>query len=435
MKYRLFLLFTLLALSARSQKTVSWSLQDCITYAVDNNITVRKTALDKQTAELNYQQQKNNKLPSVTGSGSLNGSRGSTIDPITSNFVNQTIVSNSYGVSGQLILYQGNKLNLQIEKNALLVNQSSLYQQEAENNIKLNVIETYLQALYYNEGITIAENAAASSAEELSQARTRFNAGAMAQKDLADIETQHASNEYTVVAARNLYAQQVLQLKQLLELDPVTDFSIQAIALTDVQEVLPDKQSLFATATATLPDLKIYDTQNEILKKELDITKSGFKPTLSLNAGLNTGYTNTMEYKLATQMYRNFSQQAGLTLSVPIFSKKQNKTNVALAKINIEQNTLDKLAASKTLYSKIESAWQNALANQTQQNSAKVARDNAKLAYDLARKKYDFGGLTTTELSVSRNNYLTAEQTYLQSKYLASLYTSLLDFYQGKKFN
>jgi len=435
MKYYIILLSIFLTGRLAAQSDPIWSLQDCIDYAVSNNITVKKTILDKQTAAINYKQQKDNKLPSVSGSGSFNTSRGSTIDPITSSFLNQTISSNSYGINAQMVLYQGNSLNLQIEKNELLVQQSALYQKEAENNIKLSVIESYLQVLYYNEGITIAKNAAASSAEELSQARVKFANGAIAQLDLADLETQHATNEYNVVAAQNQYAQQLLQLKQLLELDPSESFNIKPVALIEELKEIPDKQTVFSIASQTLPDIKLFDAQEDILKKELEITKTGYKPTLSLNGGLNSGYTNTMNMSFIDQIHGNFSQQIGLTLSIPIFSKYQNKNNVALSKINIQQNQLNKTAASKTLYSTIETAWQNAVANQTQQVSAKTTRDNAELAYNLARKKFDFGGLTTTELSVSRNSYLTAEQTYLQSKYLAVLYSSLLDFYQNNNSN
>lgn len=432
MRYLFLILIVCSGLIAKSQNTASWSLQDCINYAITHNISVQKKVLDKESADINYKQSVNNKLPSVNGSASLNTSHGSTIDPITSSFLDQTIYSNSFGVNGQLVLYQGNSLNLQIEKNALLVNQSTLYQQQAANNITLSVIQAYLQALYYYEGIGIAKNAAASSAEELKLAEIKFKNGAIAQKDLADVQTQHAQNEYSVVAAQNLYNQQVLTLKQLLELEPGTDFGIKAVALDSTNEAIPDKQTVYQQAIQHLPDLKIYDVQKDILGKELSIAKAGNKPTLSLSAGVNTGYTNTMDYNYITQIHRNFSQQAGLTLSIPIFSKYTNKTNIALAKINIKQNELDKQSSAKTLYANIETAWQNAIANNAQQASAKVARDNAELAYDLARKKYDFGGLTTTELAVSRNSYLSAEQTYLQTKYMANLYRSLLDFYTGE---
>jgi outer membrane protein len=409
-----------------------WTLQDCLDYAVENNITVKKTALDKTTAQLNYQQQKNNKLPTIYGSSSLGLTNGSSIDPITSSFVNQNILSNSFGISGNIAIYQGNKLNLQIEQNKMILDQSSLYQKQAENNIVLNVLQTYLQSLYYYEGIEIANYTANSSAQELKLTQTKYKNGAISKLDLADVETQNAQNQYTVVSSENLYNQQVLKLKQLLELDPSVDFEIEKTSLPDIEETIPDKQQVFAQATENLPDLKIYDAQNEILNKALQITKAGYKPTLSATAGLNTGFTSTQDFTYFNQIKNNFNKSVGLSLNVPIFSKKQNNTTVELAKIDIEQNQLDKISAGKTLYSSIETAWQNAIANQAQQKSSKVARDNAKLSYDLSNKKFEFGGLTTTELSVSRNTYLTNEQTYIQSKYMAVLYTQLLNFYQGK---
>lgn len=409
-----------------------WTLQDCLDYAVENNITVKKTVLDKTTAQINYQQQKNNKLPTIYGSSSVGLTNGSSIDPITSSFVNQNILSNSFGISANAVLYQGNKLNLQIEQNKMIADQSELYQKQAENNIVLNVLNAYLQALYYYEGIEIAKTTANSSAQELKLTQTKYKNGAISKLELADVETQDAQNQYTVVSSQNLYDQQVLKLKQLLELDPGIDFQIEKVNLNDLMDEIPDKQQVYTLATENLPDLKIYDFQNEILTKSLEITKTGYLPTLSATAGLNTGFTSTQDYSYFNQVKNNFNKSVGLSLNIPIFSKKQNDTNVQLAKINIEQNNLDKISAGKTLYSNIETVWQNALANQAQQKSSKVARDNAKLAYDLANKKFEFGGLTTTELAVSRNTYLTNEQTYLQSKYMAVLYTQLLNFYQGK---
>ena len=427
-KYLIITLF--IGIFAPAQKV--WTLEDCLDYAVKNNISVKKTVLDKTTASLNYQQQKNNKLPTVYGSASVGLTNGSSIDPITSSFLNQNILSNSFGVSGNVTVYQGNKLNLQIEQNKMILDQASLYQKQAENNIVLNVLDAYLQALYYYEGIESAKYTANSSAQELKLTQVKYKNGAISKLELADVETQDAQNQYTVVSTENLYNQQVLKLKQLLELDPSVEFQIEKVTLSNLMETIPDKQEVFAQAIENLPDLKIYDAQNEILAKALEITKAGYKPTLSASAGLNTGYTSTQDYSYFSQVKNNFNKSVGLSLNVPIFSKKQNDTNVKLAQIDIEQNKLDKISAGKTLYSSIETAWQNAIANQAQQKASKVARDNAKLAYDLASKKYEFGGLTTTELAVSRNTYLTNEQTYLQSKYMSVLYTQLLNFYQGK---
>ncbi len=409
-----------------------WSLNDCIDYALANNITIKKSQLDNTTAEINYEQQKYNKLPSVSGSASGSVSNGSRIDPITSDFVSRQIYSNNFGINGQMTLFQGNTLNLRIEKNEILVKQSELYLEDAKNNITLSVLESYLQALYYHEGIKIAENALKSSEEELKQAQIKFENGAIAQIDLVSLETQHSNNQYTLVSNKNLYDQQVLSLKQLLEIEPATSFQIENVTLEEFATLIPDKNEVFAKAITVLPDLKIYDLNNQSLEKDLSIAKAATLPTLSLSAGMNSGYTNTLSYDYIKQLRTNFSQQTGLTLSIPIFSKYQNRSNIQLAKVQLQQNELDKIAASKNLYAKIETIYQNAISNAAQQNASKVSRDNAKLSYDLASKKFEFGGLTTTELAVTRNTYLNAEQTYLQSKYLAVLYQKLLKFYQGE---
>lgn len=426
------LFFGLFSLPIQAQQI--WSLQDCIDYAVANNIAVKKSKLDQINAELNFKQQQYNRLPSLAANGSLTLSNGTAIDPITSDFISQNIFSNSYNLNANVVLYQGNKLNLEIAKNQLLVNQSKLYQQQAENNIVLSVLEAYLQGLYYQEGIKIAEYTVASAKEELAFAQVKYDNGALAQLDLTNVETQYAQSQYNVVNSQNLYELQVLKIKQLLELDPQENFQIETLDLDELGQLTPDKQAVYLAAIEQLPDLKIYDTQGNVLEKELSIYQANRLPTLSLNAGLNTGYSNSMNRNYWNQVENNFNKSVGLTLSIPIFSKLQNKTNVKLAQVAIQQNELDKVSASKTLYANIETAWQNAIGNQAQQLASKVARDNAKTAYELANKKYEFGGLTTTELLVSRNTYLTNEQTYLQSKYMAVLYQNLLSFYQGKKF-
>ncbi len=331
-------------------------------------------------------------------------------------------------------LYQGNKLNLQTDRSQLLLEQNELYVQEAKNNITLSVLEAYLQALYSYEGIEVAKNAASSSAEELKQAQTKFANGAIAKLSLAEIETRHANNQYAIIQAENQYANRVLTLKQLLELPPNSDFAI-ALNLQedDYVAIIPNKNEVFAEAKQTLPNLKIYQSQQKIAEKDVAIARAGALPSLSLQAGVNTGYSNLNDLGYATQLDSNFGQTIGASLNIPIFSQNKNKSNVKLAKLTQQQAVLEEQQAEKELYTKIETAWQNATTHQAQQAASRTARDNAKLAYDLAVKKHEFGGLTNTELLVSQNAYLSAEQTYLQNKYMSALYVQLLNFYQGKE--
>jgi len=386
-----------------------WSLADCINYAVNNNITVKKTQLGQQTAAINLDQAKSNRLPAVSGNISANANHGSVINQITNNRVNQTTITNSMGVSASMPLYEGNKLNLQIERATLALEQNDLYVKEAQNNIAL------------------------SSEEQLAQAQQKYENGAIAKIDLIEIETQHANNQYNVVLAKNQYENQVLTLKQLLELPPGTEFGIEIIQKEDVSAPIANKEEVYRQALEQLPTTKIYEKQKELAQKDIQIAKSGFLPSLSLSGGINTGYSDRDTEKYMTQLKNNFGQTIGLSLNIPIFSRYQNKNNVALARLSESQADLDRKQAEKDLYTKIETAWHNATTRQAQEVASKKARDNAKLAYELAEKKHEFGNLTNTELLVSRNTYLNAEQTYLQNKYMVLLYQQLLNFYQGKE--
>ena len=431
MKYRI-LLASLLSLPMWGQQKL-WSLTDCINYAVNNNITVKKTQLGQQTAAINLDQAKNNRLPAVSGNISANANHGSVINQITNNRVNQTTITNSMGVSASMPLYEGNKLNLQIERATLALEQNDLYVKEAQNNITLSVLEAYLQALYQYENIAVAKNTALSSEEQLAQAQQKYENGAIAKIDLIEIETQHANNEYNVVLAKNQYENQVLTLKQLLELPPGTEFGIEIIRKEDVSAPIANKEEIYRQALEQLPTTKIYEKQKELAQKDIQIAKSGFLPSLSLSGGINTGYSDRDTEKYMAQLRNNFGQTIGLSLNIPIFSRYQNKNNVALARLSESQADLDRKQAEKDLYTKIETAWHNATTRQAQEVASKKARDNAKLAYELAEKKHEFGNLTNTELLVSRNTYLNAEQTYLQNKYMVLLYQQLLNFYQGKE--
>jgi len=431
MKYKI-LFVSLLSVPMWGQQKI-WSLADCIRYAVDNNITVKKTQLGQQTAAINLDQAKNNRLPSVSANISANANHGSVINQITNNRVNQTTLTNSMGVNASMPLYEGNKLNLQIERATLALEQNDLYVKEAQNNITLSVLEAYLQVLYQYENIAVAKNTVLSSEEQLTQAQQKYENGAIAKIDLIEIETQHANNQYNVVLAKNQYETQLLTLKQLLELPPGTEFGVEIIRKEEVSAPIANKEEVYRQALELLPTAKIYDKQKELAQKDIQIAKAGYLPSLSLSGGVNTGYSDRDIEKYAAQLKNNFGQTIGLSLNIPIFTRFQNKNNVALAQLSVSQAELDRKQAEKELYTKIETAWHNATTRQAQEEASKKARDNAKLAYELAQKKHQFGNLTNTELLVSMNTYLNAEQTYLQNKYMVLLYQQLLNFYQGKE--
>ena len=421
-------------LSETDPDQVTWSLQDCINYAALNNLTVLDAQLDASSAAVNYKQSKQQRLPNLTGSASESYSRGYSIDPITSNYVNQDIFSTSTSLNTSITLFQGSQLNNQIDQNALLLDQSALFIEEAKNNITLSLTEAYLQALYYKEAIAVAKNTLAGSQQESKIAKSRYDAGAIAKKDYSDALSQEASNNYELIQAQNSYEAQLLLLRQLLELEPETTFDIVDPDIDyNGSTLLLDKVDVYHNALNTLPEIAASKLDIDISEKDLEIAKGAYLPTLSLTGSLGSGYTSIQDMSFTDQFDINFNQRLGLSLSVPIFNRGQTKANVQNAKINIEKANIAMRTQEKELYNKVETAWRNARSSQEQLLAAEAARNAAKDSYDLAQKQYEVGAINTTDLVLTQNTYSNAEQNYIQAKYLGILYAQLLQFYQGNE--
>lgn len=411
-----------------------WTLEECIAYAKEKNISIKTAELTKNTAEVNYEQSKSERLPNLSGSASQNLSFGNSIDPITSDFVSQKVQSTSLGVSTAVTLFQGNQISNQIKQNKLLVDQNTFFVEEAQNNVILSITEAYVQILYNKEGIRIAENTLEASEKEVQRAKSRLEAGSIARKDYTDALSQAATNKYNLITAKNNLSKQILVLKQLLELGPEEDFDVVlSIGAESTSAVIPNKIDVYNAAIALMPEIKASQLNLAVSEKDLDIAKGGYLPTLALSGSLGTGYTNTQNLTFSDQLDLNFNQRLGLSLSVPIFNRNQTKAKVQNAKISIDKAEIALQTAQKELYKKIQTAWENATAYSEQLLTAQAAKEAAEESYKLAQKKYELGALSTTDLVVSQNTYTNAAQNYIQAKYLTVLYTQLLSFYQGNE--
>ncbi|WP_111707655.1 TolC family protein [Lutibacter citreus] len=415
-----------------NSKSEVWSLEDCINYALENNITIKDAALNKSIFEVDYNKSKSSRLPNLFGNASQNFSSGNTIDPITSDYVTDQINNTNVGINSSVTLFQGNQISNQIKQNKLLFEQSIFKEEVEKNNIVLNILETYLQTLYSKEGITIAENNLAASEKEVERAKARLDAGTIALNDYTEAQSQTATNKYNLINAKNDYQQYIIVLKQLLELPPTENLEIETISENSALVNLElNKLSIYNNALNYLPELEASNLNIAANQKELDIAKGGYLPTLSLNGSLGSGYTSVNNDTFGSQFDVNFNQKLGLSLSVPIFNRNQTKAAVQTATINIEKAEIQKQSTKKDIYKKVETAYQNALSAQEQVIAAEASKKAAKQSYELVQKKYELGDLSTTDLVISQNTFTNAQQNYLQAKYLNILYHQLLQFYQG----
>lgn len=411
-----------------------WSLDDCLEYALENNITIKDASLNKGQAEVDYSKAKSSRLPNLYGSASQTFSNGNSIDPITSDFVSEQIHSTNVSLNSSMTIFQGNQINNQIAQNELLLNQSVFLEEEVKNNIIISILENYLQILYAKEGITIAENNLAASEKEVERAKARLDAGSIALSDYTEAQSQAASNKYTVITAKNTYQQYVIALKQLLELDPTQDIEIETLSSDlDYVTIELDKMKIYNNALGILPEVNASKIGVEVSEKELEIAKGAYLPTLSLVSSLGSGYTSINDNSFSDQFDLNFNQRIGLSIDIPIFNRNQTKAAVQSAQINIEKAQISQQLVEKEVYKKVETAYQNALSTQEQLVAALASKDAAEQSYALAQKKYELGALSTTDLVISQNTFTNAQQNYLQAKYLNILYQQLLQFYQGKE--
>jgi len=428
------LLVTQVTLSqdSNSEPSKLWTLEECLQYALENNITIKDAALNYEQAAVNFSKAKSSRLPNLYGSAFETFSNGNSIDPITSDFVSEQIYSTNVSLNSSVTLFQGNQVNNQIAQNALLVNQSVFLKEETKNNIILSILENYLQILYAKEGITIAENNVLASEKELERAKARLDAGTIALSDYTEAQSQAATNKYAVITAKNTYQQYIIALKQLLELDPTQDIEIETLGDNDNYIALElDKLAIYNKALGILPEINASKIGIQLSEKELDIAKGAYLPTLSLVSSLGSGYTSINDNNFSDQFNVNFNQRIGLSLNIPIFNRNQTKAAVQSAQISIEKAQINQQQTEKEVYKKVETAYQNAVSAQEQLIAAEASKAAAEQSYNLAQKKYELGGLSTTDLVISQNTYTNAQQNYLQAKYLSILYHQLLQFYQG----
>ena len=418
--------------ASNSSVTKIWSLDDCIGYAIENNLTVKDALLNINIAEVNYDKVKSSRLPNLFGSATQNFSNGNSIDPITSDFVSDQIYSTNVGINSSMTLFQGNQVNNDIKQHELLLEQSSYVQEIAKNDIVISILETYLQSLYSKESISIAENNLVVSEKEVLRAKARLDAGEIALNDYTEAQSQAATNKYNVIAAKNNYQQNIITLKQLLELPPTQEMEVETIDENmDLINLELDKMLIYNNALGYLPEIKVSSLNIAVNEKELDIAKGAYLPTLSLIGSMGTGYTSINDNTFSDQFNVNFNQRIGLSLNIPIFNRNQIKSVVNIAAINIEKAEIQKQTSEKEVYKKVETAYQNALSTQEQVIAAEASKEAAEQSSKLAQKRYELGALSTTDLVISQNTFTNAQQNYLQAKYLNILYHQLLQFYQG----
>ncbi len=422
-------LFLSCDLSAQ-KKGPKWDLHDCINYALQNNIQIKKAVISTNVSSVSLEQAQASRFPSLnasisqawTGQQSLQGGSG------TEHF------TGDYNLRSSVTLFGGREIANTISMQRLDVESGKLSVEESEDNIEIAVTASYLQILYAKENLTDAENNLDASRAGLNQARIQYRAGYISESSLAQLQSQFSNDEYNRVQAQNALEQQILTLKQLLELGIDQELDVVYPDLNDsmVMAVIPDKEMVYDTALNVMPEVRNSEMNIDMAVLNSKIARAGLLPGLSMNASIVTGNSSNTADKFATQLKNNLYENIGLTLNIPLFNWKQSKSAVEKADLAVEDARLQLDDTRKTLLSKVETTWLNAVSAQSRLRSSVELLNSAKISYDLVQQQFRLGMISAADLLTEKVRYLSAEQEHLQARYSALLNYKLLDFYLGK---
>ncbi|RHJ79367.1 TolC family protein [Parabacteroides sp. AM08-6] len=431
-------------MKAQDEMPAQWTLSDCIDYALEHNITIRRNRINAESAQEDVKSAKADLLPSLNGSisqrvvnrpNSVNGTIISGDNITTSE--SKTSYNGSYGIDANWTVYNGGKRLNTIKQQQLNNRIAELNISESENSIEENITQLYVQILYSAEAVKVNESTLEVSKKEFERGQELFDAGSIASSDLAQLEAQVSSDNYQLVTSQATLQDYKLQLKQLLELDGDFEMALFLPKLDDssVLTPLPAKDDVYHTALVLRPEIESGKLNVNASELSIKMARAGYIPTLSLSAGVGTTNANGNDYSFSEQVKQNWNNSLGLTLSIPLFDKRQTKSSINKAKLQRQTSELDLLDEQKTLYKTIESLWLNANSAQQQYVAANQKLKSTQTSYDLVSEQFSLGMKNTVELLTEKNNLLSAQQETLQAKYTAILNAGLLRFYQGEEIN
>jgi len=430
-RLNLIFVFVLTAFGMQSQENVrTWSLQDCLNYALEQNIQVKKSRVSQLSGFEDLQLSKAQLFPSLSA-----GISQSAVNYPSDGAMTNNAFSGSYSLSASLRLYDGGRRTTAIKQNELRQDLNELAVEQSENDIRLSLIQAYMQVLYAMESVRINENTVEVSKLQFERASELLRAGSISRVDLAQIESQHSSDKYRLVTAQASLNNYLLQLKQLLELDITDEIAVLSpdLTLEMIMAPLSNKETIYETALTVMPEVKSSLLSMDIASLEIQKAKAGYLPTLSLNADIGTGHASGNGLSFGTQIWDRMNESIRLSVSIPIFSNRENKTAVNKAKLASITSELDWMNTQKQLLRTVEGLYVDATSSQNQYLAAVEQVKYSEESYNLIEEQFFLGMKNTLELLTAKNNLLNARQELLQSKYMAVMNIQLLNIYQDRE--
>ena len=415
-----------------------WTLDDCIAWALDNNISVKTSALSVEQQEVSLNTAKNSMLPGVSFSTSQNFSFGrGLMDDNT--YANTNTTSTSFSLGANMPLFQGFKIKNNITLSELNLSSAVEDLEKIKNSVRTSVAAAYVQVLYNREILEVAERQVSIDSIQVARLEAMALNGKASSAEVASQKATLERSRLTAVEASNNLSLATLELTQLLELPSPEGFTVATPDASSLEiKVLESPDAIYETALGIKPEIRSEQLKLDAAETSIKLAKGDYYPTLSLSGGLGSNYyTNSLSASQAffDQLSTNFSQYIGLSLNIPIFQKFSTRNNVRAAKISFDTQNYQLEQAKKTLYKEIQQAYYNAVAAGSSYASSVEAARSAGEAFTLMQAKYENGKANITDFNASKAQYLEAESNLSQARWKYIYQSKLLEFYKGEKLS
>ena len=419
------MLLLLLPAVAQDNHFYRFSLGDCLHFAQANSYERKSMELTGKTLETTYEQSKQQRLPN------LNASVGQNIN----NNENGWSTSGNVGVGSSVTIYQGGNINNTIEQNRLNMERNEVQLERYDNQLATQILQSFLTILGNQELLNYQQEVLNTSREQVKQGRARHRVGAILESDLLLLEAQYYSDSNNVVDTRINIDNNLLDLKVLLSMNPSDELEIIAPDtdnLDDLKASLPTEEEAVSLAMEYMPDLRMGNYDIRLAEKSVDMARGNYFPSISANANVGMGvlsYDSDGNHK----WYNTPTESAGISMSIPIYSRGQTKANVKKSRIALEQAQLDYEQSALTVRQTVVQAYRNVVAAYNAYKVSQLKEEAYGKSFNAFNTQYQYGVITTVELLQQQNNYLNALNSYIQNKYSLLMKRKILDVYMGKQ--
>ena len=426
-----------LALAGSLRAQQGWTLDRCIDYALENNIQIRQSDIAAQTRDVDLNTARSNRLPGVSASASQSWSFGRSLT-IDNTYANTNTASTSFSIGADMTLFAGGRVSGNIHNAQLGLEAAKADLERIKDDVRVQVAQAFIQIVYNRSILDVARNQVTIDSMQVERLDALAAIGKASSAEVASQRATLAQSQLSVTQAQNNLSMSILTLTQLLELPSPEGFDVIQPDADAIEFSIPDSpEQIYAQALDIKPAVKSEEIRLQQASNSIDIAKGGYYPTLSLSAGAGTGYytsSNRTSDNFGSQMKNNFGPHVGLNLSIPIFSRNNNRNNVRSAQLNMMNQEMQLDNVKKQLYKEIQQAYYNTVSSKSRYESSQEVQTSAQESFELMQAKYEGGKASITEFNESKNRLVTAQADVIKYRYEYLFNTALLEFYRNSSF-